>query len=191
MSFVLKLNPFWLPYYFIPLISLILARTLINLSIGVNVFLKSVYENPSLIEDRLARGASAYEAMGPEITSSINVAMTPFINNMRVLGLVAIPGLMTGQILGGVAPELAAKYQLIIFYMNASATTLSVFCAIYLSCHALFDDDGRFCRWKLCRRVQKDVLTSFFIGGKDFFQNLCNGALKRKAASRFNEDEKP
>jgi putative ABC transport system permease protein len=61
------------------------------------------------VETLLALGASRFEATSSLIQRAVRVAMTPLLNQMSVMGLVAIPGMMTGQILAGADPAQAAR----------------------------------------------------------------------------------
>merc|ERR1719499_1215942 len=78
------------------------------------------------IEVLLGFGASPWEAAWPGFVKSIHAAMIPAINGMNVIGLVSIPGMMTGQILGGASPEKAAKYQIVITFLISLCTFISV-----------------------------------------------------------------
>ncbi|KAB5588630.1 hypothetical protein CTheo_7924 [Ceratobasidium theobromae] len=84
---------------------------------GDNVDLVSPSENRDKVETYLAFGASRYEACKPIAISAIKLALTPTINQMSVIGIIYIPGTMTGAILGGASVDQAAKLQMIIMFM--------------------------------------------------------------------------
>ena len=67
----------------------------------------------------------------------------PILNSMSVVGLVTIPGMMTGQILGGTSPELAARYQMLVMFLIAGATAAGTTGVVLLAVRALFDQEGR------------------------------------------------
>ena len=73
----------------------------------------------------------------------MRTGMIPVINSMSAMGLVSLPGMMTGQILGGVAPMEAVKYQILIMLFIASSTGLGVMTIISLSGRVLFDQRHR------------------------------------------------
>eukprot|EP00612_Vaucheria_litorea_P004592 CAMPEP_0171463356 /NCGR_PEP_ID=MMETSP0945-20130129/7062_1 /TAXON_ID=109269 /ORGANISM="Vaucheria litorea, Strain CCMP2940" /LENGTH=266 /DNA_ID=CAMNT_0011990137 /DNA_START=80 /DNA_END=877 /DNA_ORIENTATION=- len=149
MVFIIKIQPFWMPQYFIPLIGAMLGYSINLTSIALKVFVQSVHQNSKLIEDRLARGASKHEAMKPEIKHSLVTSFATNLNEMRILGLVWIPGMMVGQLLAGVSATHAARYQLILICMNCSASSLGAFVVVDITYKLLFDDECRFCKWKL------------------------------------------
>ena len=76
-------------------------------------------------EARLALGFSGCEAVQPIARAALRAAMIPTVNGMMTVGLVQLPGMMTGQILAGSSPLLAIKYQLVVVFMQAAATALA------------------------------------------------------------------
>ncbi|KAI8051427.1 UPF0014 family [Syncephalis plumigaleata] len=131
---VIEAEPFWDPYKFIPTLGMLIGNTMSAVAIGVNSCMMQFREHRERIEVQLAFGATRWEAAKPTMVESIRLAMLPTINSMSVMGLITIPGMMTGQILGGEAPMSAVKYQQIIMFMiTASAsigTVLGVICAV-------------------------------------------------------------
>ena len=77
-----------------------------------------------LVEMRLSLGATRWEAAKSIVQESVRTGMTPVLNSMTVIGLVSIPGMMTGQILAGSDPLVAVKYQIVIMFVIASAVSL-------------------------------------------------------------------
>ncbi len=149
---LIGVDPWWAPRYLIPLLGMILGNTLTGLSLGVDRLLAGLDEGRERVELRLARGATAWEAALPAVQEAIRAGMTPILNSMAVVGLVSIPGMMTGQILGGTPPDLAARYQILIMFLIAAATALGVTGGVLLSVRALFDDRGRLRVERLTRR---------------------------------------
>ena len=76
----------------------------------------------------------------------------PILNSMSVVGIVTVPGMMTGQILGGTDPALAARYQIMILFLIAGATALGTAGVVLFALRALFDDFGRLRGERLRRR---------------------------------------
>lgn len=68
--------------------------------------------------------------------------MTPSINSLMVVGLVSLPGMMTGQILGGADPREAVRYQIVVMLMITAAVVIGCLIVDGLSYKKLFDDDG-------------------------------------------------
>lgn len=97
--FVLDLSPWYQPRYVIPLAGMLLANTMNSLSLSGERF-----------ETELKAGHSAEMARN----KAFHTAMIPQVNGLLAVGLVALPGMMTGQILSGVSPLIAVRYQIVI-----------------------------------------------------------------------------
>lgn len=91
----------------------------------------------------IGNGATIKEAVCPFIREALEKAFAPAIANMAVMGLVALPGTMIGQILGGSSPEVAIKYQIMIVVITFCASVISLVLTIRMSFHFTFDTFGR------------------------------------------------
>jgi putative ABC transport system permease protein len=98
------------------------------------------------IEGRLALGLTANEAMAPHVRRGVKTALLPAIDSTKVVGLISLPGAMTGLILAGVEPIVAIRYQIVVMYMLLAAATVSAVVAARLTQRALFDDGDRLYR---------------------------------------------
>ena len=98
------------------------------------------------IEARLALGLTADEAMAPHLQRAVSTALLPAIDSTKVVGLIALPGAMTGLILAGVEPIDAIRYQIVVMYMLLAAAAVSAIVAARLTRRALFDDADRLYR---------------------------------------------
>jgi UDP-glucose/iron transport system permease protein len=98
------------------------------------------------IEARLALGLTADEAMAPHLQRAVSTALLPAIDSTKVVGLIALPGAMTGLILAGVEPITAIRYQIVVMYMLLAAASVSAIVAARLTRRALFDDADRLYR---------------------------------------------
>lgn len=126
------MDPWYRPQHAIPLLGMILGNTLNGISIGLDAMLQSLTQSRRLIEMRLAHGATGWEATRPERRSAVKSGMMPIINAMMVVGLVNLPGMMTGQLLSGTSPVEAVKYQIAIMFLIASATAVGTVTATLL-----------------------------------------------------------
>jgi len=88
-------------------------------------------------------GASFKEAVKPFLREAFKAAVTPQIATLATIGLVALPGMMTGQILGGSSPSVAIKYQIMIMIAIFVSVSISTFLSIYFSTKLSFDKFGR------------------------------------------------
>jgi putative ABC transport system permease protein len=95
------------------------------------------------IEARLALGLTADEAMAAHMQKGVKTALLPAIDSTKVVGLIALPGAMTGLILAGVEPLVAIRYQIVVMYMLLAAAAVSAIVAARLTQKAMFDDADR------------------------------------------------
>jgi UDP-glucose/iron transport system permease protein len=95
------------------------------------------------IEARLALGLPATEAFAPHLHDTLRTALIPAIDSTKTVGLISLPGAMTGLILAGVDPLTAIRYQIVVMYMLLAAAALASLTAARLAEHALFDDAHR------------------------------------------------
>jgi putative ABC transport system permease protein len=130
---LIRPQPWYNPQYLIPLLGMVLGNTLNGLSLGLDRFMEGLRSGRDQVETDLALGATRWEACQTVVRDAIRVAMIPTINSMMVMGLVSLPGMMTGQILQGAAPAAAVRYQIVILFMIASATALGVFGVVGLA----------------------------------------------------------
>ncbi|MEZ4458492.1 MAG: iron export ABC transporter permease subunit FetB [bacterium] len=136
-------DPWWTPRYFIPLLGMLLGNVLNGITIGLDATLRELDEGRSRIEGRLAFGATWWEACQPAVAEAVRLAMMPTLNMMNVVGIVSIPGMMTGQLLGGTDPEIAARYQILILFMIAATVAVGTVASAIVSARRLFDDEHR------------------------------------------------
>src|SRR5262249_41040691 len=97
-----------------------------------------------LVETSLALGATSWEAARGPIRQAVRTGMIPMINSMMVTGIVSLPGMMTGQLLSGVSPLEAVKYQIVILFLIASGTALGTVSVVLLSFRKLFNHHHQF-----------------------------------------------
>jgi putative ABC transport system permease protein len=95
------------------------------------------------IEARLALGLAGDDAFTPILRSTLRTALIPIIDSTKTVGLISLPGAMTGLILAGVDPLTAIRYQIVVMYMLLAAAALSALTAARLATRALFDDAHR------------------------------------------------
>jgi len=118
-------TPFWDPPQFIPIVGMLCGNCVAGIVVAVSYILKEFQENRDKVEIYLAFGATRVEACRPIAIQALKLALTPTINNMNVIGIIAIPGTMTGAILGGLSVHQAAKLQMIIMFMITASTVLA------------------------------------------------------------------
>jgi putative ABC transport system permease protein len=149
---IIDVDPWYMPQYAIPLLGMMLGNTLNGISLGLDRFGDGLVTQRHQVEALLAMGATRWEAALPQIREAVRTGMIPILNAMMVVGLVSLPGMMTGQILAGIDPLEAVKYQIVIMFMIAAATSLGTVSVVLLSYRRLFDHRHRLRRERL-RRV--------------------------------------
>jgi len=144
------------PQYAIPLLGMVLGNTLNGVSVGLNTFTESLVTRRGDVEAQLALGATRWEAARDPVQQAIRTGMIPIINSMMIVGIVSLPGMMTGQLVSGMAPIQAVKYQIVIMFLVASATALGTVGVVLLSFLRLFNAEHQF----LHRRISSPTRDS-------------------------------
>ena len=138
---VIRPTPVWNPRIAIPISGMLLGNSMTAISLSVESLYREVRQRREEIEQRLALGASAWEAVVDSVRSSLAVGMTPSINALMVVGIVSLPGMMTGQIISGADPHMAVRYQIVVMFMMTTATALGSLVIVSLAYHRLFNKD--------------------------------------------------
>ncbi len=136
---VVGADPWWTPQYLVPLLGMILGNSLTGISLCLDDLLATFQEKRARVEMELAHGASRWEAAREGLRDAVRRGMIPIINSMMVVGLVSLPGMMTGQILAGEDPANAVRYQIVVMFMLAAATTLGSIGVALLTYRRLFN----------------------------------------------------
>lgn len=136
-------DPWFDPHYAIPLVGIILGSVLNAGSIALDVVLSGVEAAQPGIEARLMLGHSYGSAMASLIRGSIRRGMLPIINQMSAAGIITLPGIMTGQILAGLDPIEAVKYQILLMFLLSGASGLVAVAVAYAAAWRLTDDRQR------------------------------------------------
>ncbi|HXH74738.1 MAG TPA: ABC transporter permease [Bacteriovoracaceae bacterium] len=141
-SLLIGTDPWWKPELFLPLIGMLLGNVLNGISLGIDQFTHEVHTRKEEILSMLALGASTSEATDGFFRRCIRVALTPMLNAMASMGLVSIPGMMTGQILGGQDPGEAAVIQILFMIFISVGVYLGSMTGIRLARNKLFNPKG-------------------------------------------------
>ncbi|CUA70582.1 UPF0014 membrane protein [Rhizoctonia solani] len=149
--FAMSETEFWAAEKYIPILGMLCGSTISGIVVATTSVLKELHENRDKVETYLAFGASRYEACKPIATSALRLALTPTINQMSVIGLISIPGMMTGAILGGASVDQAAKLQMVIMFMINACTTLASIVGMFSALYRAVDD---------CARIRSDRIFS-------------------------------
>jgi len=139
---VVGVEPWYDPRYVIPLLGMILGNSLTGISLCLDRFMDHLETRSAEVELRIAYGASRREALAAPLKDAVRTGMIPIINSMAAAGIVSLPGMMTGVILGGSDPRVAVMYQIAIMIAIFTGTNITVVLGILLSRKTAFDAYG-------------------------------------------------
>jgi putative ABC transport system permease protein len=137
---IVGVEPWYQPQYVIPLLGMVLGNSLTGISLCLDQLLERLAERREEVEMELSLGASRWEAAREPLAAAVRRGMIPIINAMMVVGLVSLPGMMTGQILAGADPVEAVEYQIVVMFMLAAGTSLGCIMMALLVFRRLFND---------------------------------------------------
>ncbi|MDV6374880.1 ABC transporter permease [Deinococcus arenicola] len=143
LSGILQIRPWFEAQYAVPILGMVLGNTLTGVSLAQDRFTSDLSVSHSAIEERLALGATRWEAAHTTVQTAVRTGMVPTLNSMAVMGLVSLPGMMTGQILAGASPGVAVRYQIVIMFVIAASSALGSLGAVLLAYRALLDPRDR------------------------------------------------
>lgn len=109
------------PQYLIPLAGMVLGNAMNGAAIAGERLVSTIKSSRQEIETHLSLGATPQQAVETYRKDAIRAGLIPTLNQMMVVGIVTLPGMMTGQLLSGISPLNAASYQILIMFMLAFA----------------------------------------------------------------------
>lgn len=124
--------------YLIPIAGMVVGNSMTTASVTAVRLVEDTRDQRARIEAALALGATPRQAAESIIRRSVRLAMVPIVDSTKTMGLVFLPGAMTGMILAGADPLEAVKLQVVIMYMLTAATALSAVAAALLAPRRLF-----------------------------------------------------
>ena len=135
-SCVVRIEHIFDAKYMIPICGMLLGNSMRNNIIGLSNFYAGLKENEKTYQYAIALGASRLQALAPFFRAAVIASINPILASMATIGIVSLPGMMTGQILGGSVPMVAIKYQIVImlgiFYTQFFSVCLSLLLSIRL-----------------------------------------------------------
>jgi putative ABC transport system permease protein len=150
---VIRIRPWYEPQYAIPILGMILGNTLTGVSLGIERMTEELTARRDRVDMALALGATRWEAAQAPARQAVRAGMIPTLNQMAVVGIVSLPGMMTGQVLAGQSPLQAVRYQIVIMFLIAASSALGTVLAVLLTYRRLFSADHRFLASRLMERA--------------------------------------
>ena len=136
-------DPWYTPQYAIPLLGMLLGNTMTGVALSLDRLTEAVWRQRAVIENRLMLGQPWQEAIGDFRREAMRSGMMPMINAMAAAGIVSLPGMMTGQILGGSPPAVAVKYQILVMFTITVGSGFGAIVAVSAGSRRLFDERER------------------------------------------------
>jgi putative ABC transport system permease protein len=129
---LVNVEPWWKPQYFIPLGGMVIGNSMNAIAIALERLLGELRKRRLEVEAMLCLGADYKEASRDMFRNAMRAGMIPSINSMMGVGVVFIPGMMTGQILAGANPLQAVRYQIVVMIMLVGSTAIGSLLVVYL-----------------------------------------------------------
>lgn len=127
------------PNEVIPVAGMIISNSMVAIGLSYRNLINNFKNNSIAVEVKLSLGASIKEASDEIIRESIKISIMPTIDSAKTLGIVSLPGMMTGLILAGASPLVAVKFQIMVTFMILSSSSIATIMATYLSYKKFFN----------------------------------------------------
>jgi putative ABC transport system permease protein len=137
---VVNISPWYDPRYFIPIAGMLIGNSMTGISLGVTRLVDGMRSKKDLVESALMMGATPKVASKSIVDNAFDSAILPTINSMVGMGIVFLPGMMTGQILSGTSPLTAIKYQIAIMLGILGSVAFTVILFVQLGYKTFFNE---------------------------------------------------
>lgn len=141
---VIHISPWYDPRYFIPIAGMLIGNSMTGMSLGISYLVDGIQTQKNLIEGALMLGATPKIAAKQIVDNAFDSAILPTINSMVGMGIVFLPGMMTGQILSGTSPVTAIEYQIAIMLGILGSVALTVILSVQLGYKTFFNEQSQF-----------------------------------------------
>lgn len=141
IGLVIKPTVWYDPRYLLTIGGMILGNSMNGVALTLERLFDDLHKRTAEVNQTLAFGGTLWEVSLPSIRTALIAGLLPTINSMNAVGLVFIPGMMTGQLLAGAEPMQAAKYQVVVMLMISAATALGAMGTILLCYEKAFNTE--------------------------------------------------
>ena len=146
VKLALHVTPWYDPRTVLPMLGMILGNTVTAISLAAERFEADLQRDRDQVELRLNLGSTARQAATPALQAAVRASLSPILNNMSLAGIVAIPGMTTGQLLAGADVGQAIRYQILLYLGIAATVTFGVLILLALRFRRVFTADHQFRR---------------------------------------------
>ncbi len=126
--------------YIIPLSGMAIGNSMVLTILFLNRFTAEIDAHETEVELILSLGGTPKQAIHRQLTSAIKASMLPTIESQKTIGLVQLPGMMSGQIIAGADPLQAVMFQLLVLFILLTTASVSSVLLGYLSYRQLFNN---------------------------------------------------
>jgi len=140
---VVNISPWYDPRYFIPIAGMLIGNSMTGISLGVSRLVDGMHNQKHLVESALMLGATPKMAAKEIVDNAFDSAILPTINSMVGMGIVFLPGMMTGQILSGISPVTAIEYQIAIMLGILGSVAFTVILFVQLGYKTFFNEQSQ------------------------------------------------
>lgn len=137
---LIRVEPWYEARYVIPIAGMVMGNSMNGIALSLERLFEGFQARRGEVLLRLSLGATAWEASLPLVRAAFRAGMLPALNSMATVGIVSIPGMMTGQVLAGVDPMTATAYQIVVMLMLSTATALGAIISMMIAYRHAFDD---------------------------------------------------
>ena len=131
------------PRYFIPIAGMLIGNSMTGISLGINRLIDSMRTERDRVEGALMLGATPKMASKDIVNKAFDASILPTINSMLGMGIVFLPGMMTGQILSGTSPLIAIKYQIAIMLGILGSVAFTVLIFVHKAYKVFFNKEAQ------------------------------------------------
>ncbi|MGY2050242.1 ABC transporter permease [Methylobacterium sp. JK268] len=143
LATAIRPTPWYDPRYAVPLAGIVLGSVLNAASLALDSLLAGLARERAAVEAQLALGTPFRQAVAGPFRTALRRGLLPVVNQMSAAGLVTLPGTMTGQILAGMDPVEAVKYQILLLFLLTGASGLAALAVTALALRRLTDSRER------------------------------------------------
>lgn len=130
----------WTPSQIVPITGMVASNAMTGIGISYHSLNAQFRDQRQQIMEKLAMGADAKQASMSIVRESIKTGMAPSVDRTKTVGLVSLPGMMSGLIFAGVDPVEAIRYQIVVMFMLIAVTSISSFIACYLAYKEFYNE---------------------------------------------------
>ncbi|EXJ23615.1 YbbM seven transmembrane helix protein [Alkalibacterium sp. AK22] len=130
----------WVPSQIVPITGMIASNAMVALGLTFQSLNSKFSDQRQQVLEKLALGANEKQASMSIIRESVKTGMSPSIDRTKTVGLVSLPGMMSGLIFAGIEPTEAIRYQIVVMFMLIGVTSIASFIASYLAYRQFFND---------------------------------------------------